>query len=97
MVRVASDYDTHRAVALPRQRTERARQLLRYHGLRRSLATIDGLRLARYTMHFDDSKARRELGHASRPYRDALIEAIEWFIGAGYMKRPRRMQQPAKS
>ena len=60
---------------------------------RAPFATVDGLHLARYTMHFDDSKARRELGHTSRPYRDALIEAIEWFIGSGYMKRPRNMRQ----
>ena len=58
---------------------------------RAPFATVDGLRMARYTMHFDDSKARRELGYASRPYRDGLVEAIEWFIQAGYMKRPRTM------
>jgi dihydroflavonol-4-reductase len=50
--------------------------------------------MARYTMHFDDSKARRELGYTSRPYRDGLVEAIEWFIAAGYMKRPRTMPSP---
>ena len=36
--------------------------------------------MARYTMHFDDSKARSELGYTSRPYREGLAEAIEWFI-----------------
>ena len=56
---------------------------------RAPFATIDGLRMARYTMHFDDSKARRDLGYASRPYRDGLVEAIGWFIKAGYLKRPR--------
>jgi dihydroflavonol-4-reductase len=59
---------------------------------RAPFATIDGLRMARYTMHFDDSKARRELRYTSRPYRDGLVEAIEWFIAAGYLKRPRTMQ-----
>ena len=54
---------------------------------RAPFATVDGLRMARYTMHFDDSKARRELGYTSRPYREGLVEAIEWFIQAGYMKR----------
>jgi dihydroflavonol-4-reductase len=58
---------------------------------RAPFATVDGLRMARYTMHFDDRKARRELGYTSRPYRDGLAEAIEWFIAAGYMKRPRTM------
>ncbi len=61
---------------------------------REPFATVDGLRLARYTMHFDDGKARRELGYTSRPYREGLVEAIEWFIQSGYMKRPRTMQQP---
>lgn len=61
---------------------------------RAPFATVDGLRMARYTMHFDDSKARRELGYTSRPYRDGLVEAIEWFIQAGYMKRPRNMIRP---
>ena len=58
---------------------------------RTPFATVDGLRMARYTMHFDDGKARRELGYTSRPYREGLVEAIEWFIQAGYMKRPRTM------
>lgn len=59
---------------------------------REPFATMDGLRMARYTMHFDDGKARRELGYTSRPYREALAEAIEWFIAAGYMARPRTMK-----
>ena len=32
--------------------------------------TLDGLRMARHQMFFDDAKARRELGYASRPYRE---------------------------
>jgi dihydroflavonol-4-reductase len=70
-----------------------AEMLARFTG-REPFATLDGLRMAKYTMHFDDSKARRELGYTSRPYRNALGEAVEWFIGAGYMKRPRRMAVP---
>ena len=54
---------------------------------REPFATVDGLRMARYTMHFDDAKARRELGYTLRPYRDGLHEAIEWFIAAGYLLR----------
>jgi dihydroflavonol-4-reductase len=50
-------------------------------------ATVDGLRMARYMMHFDDAKARRELGYTSRPYREALVDAIRWFEQAGYLKR----------
>jgi dihydroflavonol-4-reductase len=68
-----------------------AEMLARVTG-RAPFATVDGLRMARYTMHFDDKKARSELGYTSRPYREGLAEAIEWFIQAGYMKRPRTMQ-----
>jgi dihydroflavonol-4-reductase len=60
-------------------------------------ATVDGLRMSRYMMHFDDAKARHELGYTSRDYREALREAIEWFIGAGYMKRPTTMANAQKS
>jgi dihydroflavonol-4-reductase len=61
---------------------------------RAPFATVDGLRMARYIMHFNDAKARRELGYVSRPYRQGLSEAIDWFAEAGYLKRPRR-KQPA--
>ena len=46
-------------------------------------ATIDGLRMASHRMFFDDSKARRELGYVSRPYRDGLADAIAWFRAHG--------------
>jgi dihydroflavonol-4-reductase len=48
-------------------------------------ATVDGLRMSRHHMFFDDRKARRELGYASRPYREGLVEAIAWFTQAGYI------------
>ncbi len=37
-------------------------------------------------MFFDDSKARRELGYVSRPYREGLADAIAWFRSQGYLK-----------
>jgi len=60
---------------------------------REPFATVDGLRMARYHMHFDDAKARRDLSYTSRPYRNGLIEAIDWFVTAGYMKRPRDLRR----
>src|SRR5262247_837407 len=48
-------------------------------------ATRDGLRMARHYMFFDDAKARRELGYTSRPYREAIADAIAWFRQAGYL------------
>jgi dihydroflavonol-4-reductase len=47
--------------------------------------TRDGLRMARHHMFFSDAKARRELGHTSRPYREAISDAISWFRRAGYL------------
>ena len=46
--------------------------------------TLDGLRMARHHMFFDDSKARRELGYVSRPYREGLSDAVAWFRSHGY-------------
>jgi dihydroflavonol-4-reductase len=48
--------------------------------------TMDGLRMARQHMFFDDSKARRELGYVSRPYVEGLADAIAWFRSHGYFK-----------
>jgi dihydroflavonol-4-reductase len=48
--------------------------------------TLDGLRMARHHMFFDDSKARRELGYASRPYREGLSDAIAWFRTHGRLR-----------
>lgn len=48
-------------------------------------ATRDGLRMARHHMFFNDAKARRELGYTSRPYREAIADAIAWFKQAGYL------------
>ena len=48
--------------------------------------TVDGLRMARHHMFFDDAKARRELGYASRPYREGLADAIAWFRAHGRLR-----------
>ena len=48
--------------------------------------TMDGLRMAGHHMFFDDSKARRELGYVSRPYREGLSDAIAWFRAHGHLK-----------
>jgi dihydroflavonol-4-reductase len=49
-------------------------------------ATVDGLRMARHHMFFNDAKARRELGYSSRPYREGVADAIAWFKQAGYLR-----------
>ncbi len=48
--------------------------------------TLDGLRMARHRMFFDDAKARRELGYVSRPYREGLADAIAWFRAHGLLR-----------
>src|SRR5262249_12069711 len=48
--------------------------------------TLDGLRMARHHMYFSDAKARRDLGYSSRPYRDAIADAVTWFKQAGYVR-----------
>jgi dihydroflavonol-4-reductase len=53
---------------------------------REPFVTLDGLRMARYKMFFDDGKARRELGYGSRPYREGLGDAIAWFRAHGYLR-----------
>jgi dihydroflavonol-4-reductase len=54
---------------------------------REPFATVNGLRMAKYRMFFTSAKAERELGYRSRPYREALADAIAWFRQAGYLKR----------
>jgi dihydroflavonol-4-reductase len=50
---------------------------------REPLATLDGLRMARYYMYFSSAKAERELGYTARPYIEALGDAIAWFRAQG--------------
>jgi dihydroflavonol-4-reductase len=58
---------------------------------REPFVTRDGLRMARYHMFFTDAKARRDLGYTSRPYREAIADAIAWFQEAGYLPRTKRV------
>lgn len=49
---------------------------------REPFLNIEGLRLSATPMFFDDGKARRELGYQSRPYRQAIADAVDWFRAA---------------
>ncbi len=53
---------------------------------REPFVTRDALRMAGHRMFFDDAKARRELGHRSRPYREGIADALAWFRQAGYVR-----------
>jgi dihydroflavonol-4-reductase len=50
---------------------------------REPMATLDGLRMARYYMFFSSAKAEQELGYTARPYTEALRDAIAWFRANG--------------
>ncbi|MEX6506241.1 hopanoid-associated sugar epimerase [Jiella sp. M17.18] len=45
--------------------------------------SFDALRMARQRMFFDDTKARRDLGYRSRPWQEAVGDALAWFRAAG--------------
>jgi dihydroflavonol-4-reductase len=52
---------------------------------REPFVTRDGVRLARKKMYFSTAKAVAELGHAPRPARDAIADAVAWFAANGYL------------
>jgi len=52
---------------------------------REPFVTVDGLNMSRYKMFFSSARAQAELGYTARPYRDALVDAIQWFRQAGYL------------
>jgi dihydroflavonol-4-reductase len=50
-------------------------------------APLAGVRMAKYKMFFNPSKAIRELGLPQTPPRQALADAAAWFRENGYVKR----------
>ncbi len=44
-----------------------------------------------YHWYYDDSKARRELGHASRPLEETLRDSVRWFCEKGMVRWPKGM------
>lgn len=45
---------------------------------------LEGVKMAKYTMHYDCSKAVRELGLPQPPIEIALEKAVRWFRAHGY-------------
>ena len=58
----------------------------RFVSKREPLFTVDGLRMAGKLMYFSSAKARRELGYAPRPGREALEDAVKWMREAGLLR-----------
>jgi dihydroflavonol-4-reductase len=53
---------------------------------REPFLTVDGLRMSKQTMFFSSAKAERDLGYHARPYREGLVEAVDWFREHGYVR-----------
>jgi dihydroflavonol-4-reductase len=45
---------------------------------------LEAARMSTTAMAFDDSRARAELGHASRPASEAIADSVRWFVENGY-------------
>ena len=43
------------------------------------LATVTGVKLTRYSMHFEAERSRKELGLHSRPVEESARDAVAWF------------------
>jgi dihydroflavonol-4-reductase len=54
---------------------------------REPLFTVDGLRMASKLMYFSSAKAKRELGYAPRPGREALVDAVKWMREADLLPK----------
>ncbi|MEK7234118.1 MAG: hopanoid-associated sugar epimerase [Elusimicrobiota bacterium] len=52
------------------------------------LAPLDAIKMAKHYMWFSSEKAKKELGFAPRPAKDALKDAVEWYLANGYAKAP---------
>jgi dihydroflavonol-4-reductase len=50
-------------------------------------APLAGVRMAKYKMFFDPTKAIRELGLPQTPPRQALADAVDWFRENGYVAK----------
>ncbi|CEK15223.1 hopanoid-associated sugar epimerase [Chthonomonas calidirosea] len=48
---------------------------------------FEGVKMARYKMYFDSTRAVRELGMPQSPIEDALARAVAWFQEKGYAKK----------
>jgi dihydroflavonol-4-reductase len=46
--------------------------------------TVDEVRMSKHLMYFSSDKAIKDLGYQIRPAKEAIKDAIEWFIKNGY-------------
>jgi dihydroflavonol-4-reductase len=53
---------------------------------REPMLTVDGLRMARWSMFFTAAKAEADLGYRARPADQALADAVSWFQAQGRVR-----------
>jgi len=53
---------------------------------RRPVIPLSGVKMAKYCMYFDPSKAVRELGMPQSPVEGAVAKSVRWFMENGYVK-----------
>ena len=51
---------------------------------------LEAARMSATKMIFSDERARTEIGHTSRPAREAIAESARWFADNGYVAARRR-------
>jgi dihydroflavonol-4-reductase len=51
---------------------------------------LEAVRMSATWMIFNDERARAEIGHTSRPAREAIEESARWFVENGYVSPGRR-------
>ena len=51
---------------------------------------FEAARMSAAKMIFSDERARTEIGHTSRPAREAITESARWFADNGYVAARRR-------
>ena len=58
---------------------------------------LEAARMSTTNMMFDDTRARKELGHSPRPASEAIADSARWFVRHGYVNanRSSRIRFPA--
>lgn len=51
------------------------------------LAPLDAVKMARHYMWFDSSKSKQELGYTPVSAKEALKDAVDWFVKNGYASK----------
>ncbi len=70
-------------------------ELYAYGTGREPRVTRDALAMARKKMFYSSEKAQRELGYGARSWREAVVDALEWFYARGRLDRRPQSARPS--